>query len=92
MLKNIKFIKVKAYNGIWANEEADKLAKKGFLKEPIQFNDRLITSKFMPTWYNLTIKNNPRTFVKTLYQIHNEKLADNLQRMKMQIRDYHIKF
>ena len=79
---DLKFIKVKAHNGIWANEEADKLAKKGLLEEPIQFNDRLITSKFMPTWYNMTIENNPRTFVKTLYQIRNEELADNLKRMK----------
>jgi len=70
------------HNGIWANEEADKLAKKGLLEEPIQFNDRLITSKFMPTWYNMTIENNSRTFVKTLYQIRNEELADNLKRIK----------
>ncbi len=33
-------------------------------------------------WYNMTIENNPRKFVKTLYQIHNEELADNLKRMK----------
>src|SRR5205085_11953983 len=79
---DIKFIKVKAHNGIWANEEADKLAKKGLLEETIQFNDSLITSKFMPTWYNITIENNPRKFVKTLYQIRNEELADNLKRMK----------
>ena len=70
------------YNGVWANEEADKLAKKGLLEEPIQFNDRLITNTFMPTWYNITIENNLRTFVKTLYQIRNEELADNLKRMK----------
>ena len=79
---DLKFIKVKAHNGIWANEEADKLAKKGLLEEPIQFNDRLITNKFIPMWYNMTIENNPRTFVKTLYQICNEELADNLKRMK----------
>ena len=30
----------------------------------------------------MTIENNPRTFVKTLYQIRNEELADNLKRMK----------
>ena len=36
----------------------------------------------MPTWYNMTIENNPRKFVKTLYQIRNEELADNLKRMK----------
>jgi len=46
---DLNFIKVKAHNGVWANEEADKLAKKGLLEEPIQFNDRLITNKFIPT-------------------------------------------
>ena len=61
---DLKFIKVKAYNRIWANEEADKLAKKGLLEEPMQFNDSLITSKFMLTWYNMIIKNNPCKFVK----------------------------
>ena len=42
----------------------------------------MITNKFIPTWYNITIENNPRSFVKTLYQIRDEELADNLQRMK----------
>ena len=33
---DLKFIKVKAHSGIWANEEADKLAKKDLLEEHIQ--------------------------------------------------------
>ena len=42
----------------------------------------MITDKFIPTWYNITIESNPRSFVKSLYQIRNEELADNLHRMK----------
>ena len=79
---DLKFIKVKAHNGIWANEEADRLVKKGLIEEPIYFNDKLITNKFIPMWYNITIENNPRLFVKILYQNRNEELANNLQRIK----------
>ena len=65
---NLKVIlfKVKAHNNDKNNDRADFLAKEGINDSYILIKDKNLENIYCLNWYNITVEENNRTFIKKL--------------------------
>ena len=78
----MELIKVKAHEGIWGNEQADKLAKQGLYEGRILTQEYGDTRKYCLHWYGEKVEHNNRKFVKMLNKTKNEIKENELNRIK----------
>jgi len=78
----VNLIKVKAHDGIWENEKADKLVKEGLEEERIITKDKEFTNNYHLTWYNHKVEKNSRKFLKSLNDVDCEIEENGLKRMR----------
>jgi len=79
---NVRFFKVKAHNNNRDNDRADFLAKGGLEDSYVLIKDKNLENKYRLNWYNTTVEENNRYFVKKLNKIRREIDESNLKRFK----------
>ena len=78
----INLIKVKAHDGIWGNEKADKLAKEDIEEERITTRDNEFNNNYHLTWYNHKVEKNNRKFLKMINEVDRKIEENKLKRMR----------
>src|SRR5687768_13267551 len=79
---NVRFFKVKAHNNNRDNDRADFLVKGGLEDSYVLIKNKNLENKYCLNWYNTTIEENNRYFVKKLNTIRREIDESNLKRFK----------
>ena len=72
--------KIKAHNNDKNNDRADFLAKEGINDSYILIKDKNLENTYRLNWYNITVEENNRTFIKKLNRTRREINEDNLKR------------
>ena len=76
----VTLFKVKAHNNDKNNDRADFLAKEGINDSYILIKDKNLENTYRLNWYNITVEENNRTFIKKLNRTRREINEDNLKR------------
>src|SRR5437763_1296156 len=84
----LTLVKVKAHDGIWGNELADKLAKEALTEDRILTKDFRNENSYRLSWYSIKVEQNNRSFIKLINKVNKEIDEKKLKRMSNQHIDY----
>ena len=84
----LTLVKVKAHDGIWGNELADKLAKEALTGDRILTKDFGNENSYRLSWYSIKVEQNNRSFIKLINKVNKEIDEKKLKRMSNQHIDY----